>query len=84
MIRNSALASASGASKSTVAYTVGYIRNDELDGPVMISMADGMVIFYQSIDALCDHLNNDTYGYRPMTDNDLAEVSEAVGNRFKK
>ena len=84
IIRNSASASTSGASKSTVAYMVGFIRNDELDGPVMISMADGMVIFYQSLVALCDHLNNDQHGYRPMTDADPADVSAAVGNRFKK
>jgi hypothetical protein len=69
----------------TVAYKVGYIPETSSDDRVvMISLVDGMIIKCGSINDLCEKLNNDIFGYRPMTIKEICGMITIDGNRFKE
>ena len=69
-------------SMSNLVYKVGYIQSIHSKLTALISLSDGMIIEYESIDKLCDFLNNDTKGFRPMTIEEIHNVMDYTGNRF--
>lgn len=68
----------------TLVYKIGYGYPERHKGqkPCLISMADGLVNFYSDIGALLHELNNDPFGYRPLTDKEIVQVFSKQGNRF--
>ncbi len=70
---------------ATVSYKVGYRFGEAGKGNdiYLISMADGMCIKHESKQALCDHLNNDISGFRPMTDDEITNIMLSQHNRFQ-
>ena len=69
---------------SSVAYKVGYIHKhrDEPKCTLLISLTDGMAVAYADNQTLCNHLNNDPEGYRPMTDEEVSTIIDYIGCRF--
>ena len=68
----------------TVCYKIGYIPSQAKHHKhgSMISMADGMVNHYETLEELCEHLNSDTHGYRPMTKTEIINIIGGHGSRF--
>lgn len=66
----------------SVAYKVGYISNCETKCALLISLADGMALQFDGLQELCDYLNRDHVGFRPMTGDEIARVLGAQGSRF--
>jgi hypothetical protein len=66
----------------TVAYKVGYVFVEGRQKVLLISLADGMAIVFDTTEKLCLHLNNDTVGYRPMSCSEIQSVLGEQGNRF--
>jgi hypothetical protein len=56
----------------SVAYKIGYIPGEARNKRCKISLADGYIKVYDTIEELCDALNNDTEGFRPMTREEIA------------
>lgn len=68
---------------ASVTYKIGWMTGDKRNHYCMVSMQDGMVIDYQNKEKLCDHLNNDSEGYRPISEKELLAVIQYCGNRFR-
>jgi hypothetical protein len=71
---------------TSVAYKIGYsddVRLGEKQKACLISLSDGMVVIYDSIEDVCDRLNNDPHGYRPLENNEACAIVEFQGNRFR-
>lgn len=67
---------------ASVAYKIGYdIATRERK---KIALTDGMASTYSSEQELCDALNLDDHGYRPMTRKECIAVAKEVGNRWPK
>lgn len=69
----------------SVSYKIGYVpalKERHVMPVALISMSDGMVDVFTSVDKLCDHLNKDQQGYRPMTEREIARILGAQGSRF--
>lgn len=49
----------------------------------MLSLSDGLAVQY-TIEDLCDRLNTDEFGYRPMSIEEICGMMAANGNRFKE
>lgn len=65
----------------TVAYKVGWlVANKDI---LLISLADGMVKAFESVNALCKYLNEDEFGYRPMTKEEIHSILVSHGSRFR-
>jgi hypothetical protein len=87
LIRNSApLGCKDYGFMSTVSYKIGYMPNPHPNGvgqwSCMISLADGMIIPYESMDALIEGVNNDYHGFRPMSQEEIRQVMEYTSNRM--
>lgn len=83
IVRNSSpLGSQDGASISCVSYKIGYVSENGSKSIFMVSIADGHIIGFENEKSLCDYLNNDDQGYRPMTDEEITLAFSSVGNRF--
>lgn len=67
---------------ASVAYKIGYIVGVERNKRCKISLSDGLVMVYDSTEDLCNALNNDQYGFRPMTQNEISTILGEQGNRF--
>jgi hypothetical protein len=69
---------------ATVSYKIGWMSSARSVGNIimLVSLADGMCLRFDSEQALCDHLNNDSEGYRPMSKVEIARIMETQGNRF--
>lgn len=69
---------------TSVAYKVGYGYSQGVNKKVdyLISLADGLSIQFDSIEKLCDHLNQDKIGFRPLTRDELIAIADWQGNRF--
>lgn len=65
----------------SVAYKIGFVGFSS-KSTVMISLADGMVSKSMTIKELCDHLNDDEWGYRPMTIVEIENILGKQGNGF--
>jgi hypothetical protein len=65
----------------SVAYKIGYVDFSS-KSTVMISLADGMVSKPKTLEELCNELNNDELGYRPMTEAEIENILGEQGNRF--
>lgn len=86
VVRNSSLADSMDLSyKASVSYKIGWIF--EPNGEThyfLISLTDGMLIKCgPSLENLCTYLNNDSIGYRPLSKQELMDVTQYLGNRFK-
>ena len=69
----------------SVSYKVGWRSQARRDGGhkvCLIALSDGMITSYESEQALVDHLNNDKFGFRPMTSDEIRNFLGAQGNRF--
>lgn len=67
----------------TLAYKIGFMSDEEKNSRiVMISLADGLVLKCGSVEQLCERLNNDSEGYRPMSDVEISGMMLSIGNRF--
>ena len=66
---------------STVAYKVGYTVSTP-NGVCLISLADGMVRMFLTIETLCHYLNEDTCGFRPAIVEEIVAIDQSQGNRF--
>ena len=62
----------------TVAYKVGYMSGT----PAWISLADGAARLYSDYSELCEMLNNNPIGFRPMTKDEIVSILGGQGNRF--
>jgi hypothetical protein len=73
-----------GEISPTLVYKVGYGYPKVSEGqkPCLISMADGLVNFFSDMGALLHELNNDPFGYRPLTTEEIVQVFSEQGNRF--
>ena len=73
---------------TTVAYKIGYgvFKLNKKLSPVvlMISLADGGTCAYDTKEELCKRLNDDAYGYRPMTKEEISAILGRQGNRFPR
>lgn len=69
---------------ATVSYKIGYQHSVGPNTVFMVSLADGQCRDYPSKAALCESLNKDQVGYRPMTDQEITQVTLDQGNRFPK
>ncbi len=67
----------------TMAYKIGYVTSEDRNSRIaMISLADGAIIKCGSIEKLCERLNEDEFGYRPVTTEELCNMVMFQGNRF--
>lgn len=69
---------------ASVSYKLGWVAGSDI-GPVRVArvaLTDGMISTYENEKALCDMLNADPVGFRPMTKEEIAAVTAYVGNRF--
>jgi len=64
---------------ASVAYKVGYDAASQRT--CMVSLADGLVLWYDTLDQLCDKLNRDKRGYRWLTNEEIVSIVLSVGNR---
>lgn len=68
---------------SSVSYKIGWIMHgDKPNSTCMISLTDGMIIDVGTVEKLCENLNNDQFGYRPLTVSEMKQITEYLGNRF--
>ena len=68
---------------ASVAYKVGWMNSSSAKNEkVLISLQDGMILRFASEQEICDHLNADTYGFRPMSKKEIKKILGIVGNRF--
>lgn len=68
---------------ASVAYKIGWLAFKSGDSRYcMISLADGMTSKPRSLKDLCEYLNNDQCGFRPLTKEEAAAIILEVGNRF--
>jgi len=78
IVRNS---SPSGSSDvgfmASVSYKIGYILSPE-GSVARIALTDGQVIPFIDEKELVDALNSDSWGYRPMTDEECEDVAAEV------
>lgn len=85
IVRNSAkLGTENTLFMLSVSYKIGWILQREGYKPARISLSDGMVVEFTDITALCDALNSDDLGFRPMTTEEIVSVMSLEGNRFSK
>ena len=85
VIRNSCPVGSTDLSfAASVAYKVGWTTGKGPQKVTLISLADGMVCEFKNADDLCDHLNTDSHGFRPMTDDEIKNILGYQGNRFPK
>lgn len=68
---------------STVCYKVGYLPERKKNVVLLIAMSDGLATQYKSKSDLCDFLNNDDPGFRPMTDKEIRNIFGDQGSRFQ-
>lgn len=67
----------------TVAYKIGFLAGRDAEGKhIMVSLADGMALTYASLDLLCETLNSDEYGFRPMSRHEIERIVGGHGSRF--
>jgi hypothetical protein len=67
----------------SVSYKIGYISTEP--GPkklTKVSLNDGWTQVFESDKALCDALNKDAHGYRPMNKREIERILTYEGNRF--
>ena len=69
---------------ASVAFKIGWIVHSGPNKIARVALTDGMVHTYENDKALCDMLNDDTFGFRPMTNEEITTVALYVGNRFYK
>jgi hypothetical protein len=68
---------------ASVSYKIGWkSKSSGPNGAVKISLSDGMCIEYETIEKLCEILNNDVQGFRPMSQDEIDKVMSYNGNRF--
>jgi hypothetical protein len=67
---------------ASVAYKICWLSGRDERNYCLISLADGMIISGLTANRLCERLNEDEYGYRPMTKEEIAAIVSEVGNRF--
>jgi hypothetical protein len=68
----------------TLVYKIGYKYGD-VDKPaqaVLIAMSDGLCEVFDNTETLCDRLNKDELGFRPITTEELVHLMKEQGNRF--
>lgn len=66
---------------STVCYKIGYKAGG--NDLFMFAMNDGLVMkIFEDEKELCDYLNADPVGYRPMTRQDVINIISVEGGRF--
>ena len=68
---------------STVSYKIGWKVPQQ--GPniaMRISLCDGLCIEYPTVEKLCESLNADKQGFRPMSIDEIIAVMTFNGNRF--
>lgn len=84
IVRNSSTPDSDDISfRCSVSYKIGWIINAEKGNSVcMISLTDGMIANLGTVEKLCDRLNNDHFGFRPLTVTEMAEMVQYLGNRF--
>lgn len=68
---------------TSVSYKVGYIQSAEKKQKALIALSDGMIFSFDTIEDLCLNLNNDAFGYRPLTTDEIKSIAEWQGNRFQ-
>lgn len=66
----------------SVTYKVGYGAVLGKSYFFLISMADGLAMTFDTMEDLCVHLNRDTYGFRPMTKEEVIGIIGEHGPRF--
>lgn len=70
---------------ATVSYKIGYMFKDRISNTILkISLANGMCRAFPSVEALCEDLNNDEAGFRPMTNEEITQVMLSQGSRFPR
>ncbi len=74
---------------ASVAYKIGWssgkreAADDRQQNQMFrVSLTDGMLIQFDTVEDLCSNLNEDREGYRPMTDEEIVAVVTEVSNRF--
>ena len=67
---------------ASVAYKIGWLAGRDEPNYCLISLTDGMIISGLTVDGLCEGLNTDECGFRPMTKEEIAAILSKVGNRF--
>ncbi|MDE2104488.1 MAG: hypothetical protein KGL39_45050 [Patescibacteria group bacterium] len=66
----------------TVAYKVGYLPGREKQSVLLVALSDGMATRFDSKQQLCDFLNADSEGFRPMSTSEIRNVLAFQGARF--
>lgn len=83
IVRQSLRVGADGGAIASVAYKIGYLKvTGEANPVMMVSLTDGMCRKFDNLGDLCTHLNNDPFGYRPMTTDEIVAAVTYTGNRF--
>ena len=70
---------------STTTYKVGYVYLSEKKSesyPCLISFADGMITYFDTMGDLLNYINEDPIGYRPVSKEELVAIVSTEGNRF--
>jgi hypothetical protein len=57
----------------TVTYMIGYMPESP-EAPILISLADGLVLKFKCRESFLKNINNDEHGYRPITPEELVSV----------
>lgn len=65
-----------------VAYKVCWLTGEPANDYFLAALSDGMLIKFDTITALCNHLNSDEEGFRPLQRDEMAEIIKRHGNRF--
>jgi hypothetical protein len=85
IIRNSSPVGSKNISfAASVAYKIGWLafERSKKGRLVMISLTDGMISKPRSEKEMCEYLNYDECGFRPLTKEETADIILEVGNRF--
>ena len=68
---------------SSVSYKIGWrSAKGGANIALKISLTDGMCVEFETIEKLCERLNSDSFGFRPMTPKEIEQVMSDQGNRF--
>lgn len=66
----------------TVAYKMGWLIGNPTH-VLLISLADGTCKPFKSINDLCKYLNEDEFGFRPMSKEEIHSILVTHGSRFR-
>lgn len=66
----------------TVTYKIGWTHSKEEPYGLISVLTDGMYIPIGTKEQMCEHFNNDEYGYRPLTKEEMFKMLESSDQGF--